>query len=606
MRTQWNEIRSASTNTGRGALRRLMGGACASVVTALALACMLAGEAQAQSTNGINQFWDGQLTASLISETLSGSDTIEEIGFLGTTGALSRRDSATYDGTTYEITGLFKRVRFRTATLDVLEEELEIRFASGKVPTGIASDLFLEFERGDDTNHRILAFSDGTYNPSARAWVWDNPGVNFVAGRNYSPELGVRTPPPRFNRLDRWWADLGENPAPGERVGGSWAATDYTMRQVNTYTLEGRDAALFTINVTGQIHTVAGETYDYETQQGCSVKPGVRRKYLSRCFELTVMAKDQYDGTARMGVAIGLNNEIEKRIRELRAVAPAGTAGAFEVSFLAPGAGETPKYYRIQYQLTDGTGTQTQNPKASEMRIHNRRSSYTVLGVAANTEYRVRVRPIYEDDEGPYWGEGTSWSSWATVTTGREGPLLSSKPTASLAIASEHTVVRRSGNSLVARMPRGSITFRFVLSDIVNSHRLNELVYGTTYICWNERWGNGYGTPTFTPQVECMATNNTEGTLGVVLGNPRLRNFVATSGSSGYVERSRYEAGITNMYIASPYYVTLGPGSRYNLGTVRELCVEFANERGIVRHPCTVAPLDGPKPVSGFVATDGR
>ena len=74
------------------------------------------------------------------------------------------------------------------------------------------------------------------------------------------------------------------------------------------YTLEGRDAALFTINEnTGQIRTKADGVYDYETEtRSCTqyYHQGPRR--LSPCYEATVRATASGATTATGGVTIEL------------------------------------------------------------------------------------------------------------------------------------------------------------------------------------------------------------------------------------------------------------------------------------------------------------
>ncbi len=74
------------------------------------------------------------------------------------------------------------------------------------------------------------------------------------------------------------------------------------------YTLEGRDAALFTIDEnTGRIRTRAGVVYDYETEtRSCTqyFHSGPRR--LSPCYEATVRATATGGGTATQPVTIEL------------------------------------------------------------------------------------------------------------------------------------------------------------------------------------------------------------------------------------------------------------------------------------------------------------
>ena len=87
---------------------------------------------------------------------------------------------------------------------------------------------------------------------------------------------------------------MAENSGGGVNVGAPITATDQDEGDTVTYTLGGTDAASFAIDAsTGQIATIAGVTYDYETKA---------------TYALTVTAADGNGGTVGTPVTVSLTD----------------------------------------------------------------------------------------------------------------------------------------------------------------------------------------------------------------------------------------------------------------------------------------------------------
>ena len=98
---------------------------------------------------------------------------------------------------------------------------------------------------------------------------------------------------PAFNDGSAATRTLAENAAGGESVGAAISATDPDGDTL-TYSLSGTDSNSFSINaVTGQLLTIEGATYDYETQASYSV---------------TVEATDPDGASASIAVTVTLDN----------------------------------------------------------------------------------------------------------------------------------------------------------------------------------------------------------------------------------------------------------------------------------------------------------
>ena len=121
-----------------------------------------------------------------------------------------------------------------------------------------------------------------------------NDVASFTTGSGGVPAVVNNVPNavPAFQQ-DSTTREVAENSAAGTNVGDPVTATDGDNDTL-TYTLEGTDAASFQIiSTSGQIQTISGVTYDYETKSSYSV---------------TVKADDSNGGTDTIAVTINLTD----------------------------------------------------------------------------------------------------------------------------------------------------------------------------------------------------------------------------------------------------------------------------------------------------------
>ena len=197
--------------------------------------------------------------------------------------------------------------------------------------------------------------------------------------------------PPEFS-ADTDVRTVPENSPPGTSVGDPVTATDDDGDTL-TYTLEGDDALSFGIDSsTGQIQTIAGVTYDSEGTFG---------------FLVTVKADDGKEGTDTIIISIGLTDVDEPpSVMPPPTVTPVtGSSDSLDVSWTAPDNSGKPdiESYDLQYRI--GTSAWTDGPQ-DETGL-----SATITGLAAGTEYQVRVRATNDE------GDSLFWSASGTGTT---------------------------------------------------------------------------------------------------------------------------------------------------------------------------------------------
>ena len=156
-------------------------------------------------------------------------------------------DDFDYDGASYTVTAI---------TL-AIDGTLEIDVSVAPTEDTIA-DLVLNV----DTSN-VFRLSDATVTGSTLSWA--STGLDYwTGGGGVVLSLNAGNRPPTFGSPgDR---DVPENSPAGTDVGAPVTATDLDGDTL-TYTLEGTDAASFDIvSSTGQIQTISGVTYDYESQ----------------------------------------------------------------------------------------------------------------------------------------------------------------------------------------------------------------------------------------------------------------------------------------------------------------------------------------------------
>ena len=187
-------------------------------------------------------------------------------------------DDFDYDGASYTVTAI---------TLGT-DGTLDIDVSATPTDATIA-DLVLNV----DTSN-VFRLSDATVTGSTLSWA--STGLDYwTEGRGVVLTLNAGNRPPVFISSSAL-REVPENSPAGTDVGAPVTADDPDGDTL-TYTLEGTDAASFGIgSSTGQIQTISGVTYDFESDN---------------TYFVTVKADDGNGGTHTIFVAISLTDEDE-------------------------------------------------------------------------------------------------------------------------------------------------------------------------------------------------------------------------------------------------------------------------------------------------------
>ena len=248
----------------------------------------------------------------------------------------------------------------------------------------------LTLHLGDDAS---FSFADATYSTgtgfSRHSWDLHRPpwagrtGDAIVVGITQQVNTA-----PSF-QVESTTRDVAENSAAGSPVGSPVTATD-TDGDTLTYTLEGTDAASFTIDAsTGQIQTETGVTYDYESQLEYSV---------------TVKADDGKGGTDTIAVAIDIIDVEEPPSAPAAPTVSAvsGTTDSLEVGWTAPDNSGKPDIESYDLQYRKGTtGNWIDGPQDETG------TSATIGGLDADSAYQVQVRATNDEGDGAWSSPGS-------------------------------------------------------------------------------------------------------------------------------------------------------------------------------------------------------
>ena len=242
--------RPASSARPRVARRGLVRSARALAAAALlALSGALAPPAQAQAcTLNTGDLWCGVVTVGVFLDppVAYGFFEEEEVGDLVGTPA---DEMFSVDGNQYTITAVV--VASTDASLGALS------FALGAALSEAARAKLVLHVDGTSTP---FAFASSTIFMTS-TYQWLNAGLDWSSASTVT--LRLRAPvtnnPPVFSDGAMTTLSVAENSAVGTDVGAPVTATDADSGDTLTYTLEGTDAASFTIDSgTGQIETVSG------------------------------------------------------------------------------------------------------------------------------------------------------------------------------------------------------------------------------------------------------------------------------------------------------------------------------------------------------------
>ena len=229
---------------------------------------------------------------------------------------------------------------------------------------------------------------------------------------------------PVFANGERTTRKVAENRASGRPVGKPVTAEDPNDDPV-TYTLEGPDAALFSIDTgTGQLHTA--RVLDYESKAA---------------YEVTVRADDDWGGKATIAVTVNVVDEREKPATP-DAPTVVGSGRSLLVSWSAPENTGPPMKYDLKYR-EKGRGQRTDAPS------NVTGLSVTLGGLEADTEYEVQV--LAHNDEG-----SSRFSEWAYGRTGtNDPPVFDEGPRTTRSVAENTASGQPVGDAVTANDPEG-------------------------------------------------------------------------------------------------------------------------------------------------------
>ena len=263
---------------------------------------------------------------------------------------------------------------------------------------------------GSGTSATIAGLAEATaYEVQVRALNADGDGAWSASGSGTTGSASNNAPEFSGNTTTRSFTEtVGDATEAGARdVGAVVTATDADGDTL-TYSLEGTDAAKFTVNSSsGQLRTRAGERYDREAKASYAVR---------------VKADDSNSGTDTVAVTITVNNAVEKPLAPVAptVAATSGITTSLDVRWTAPDNAGRPAItgYKLQYRQGSSGGWTDHAHSGTG-------TTATIAGLAEATAYEVQVRALNADGDG-------AWSASGTGTTGsasNNAPAFSSNTT---------------------------------------------------------------------------------------------------------------------------------------------------------------------------------
>ena len=225
--------------------------------------------------------------------------------------------------------------------------------------------------------------------------IQDAGGTDAPAFTDLTVTNGTGNTPPVFadaTAARSFTETVGDAVATAGNVGAVVTATDADADPL-TYSLEGTDAAKFTVNSrSGQIRTKAGERYDREAKASYAVR---------------VKADDGKTGTGTVAVTISVADAVEIPLAPgMPAVsATSVSTTSLDVNWSAPINAGRPALsgYRLRYRIGSGAWTNHTHTGTG--------TGTTIGGLSENTEYKIQVGAVNADGDGP-------WSASGAATTG--------------------------------------------------------------------------------------------------------------------------------------------------------------------------------------------
>ena len=292
----------------------------------------------------------------------------------------------------------------------------------------------LDASESSDASARLTApSSEGTYYYGACV---ESVSGESDTGNNCSNAIAVTVArtistnqPPTFSEGSSTTRSLHENTTGIQDIGNPVRATDSDQDRL-TYSLEGTDAESFSIiSTNGQLRTLSGVTYDYETKSSYSVR---------------VRVDDSQGGSAIIAVRITLTDENEPPHRPNTPTVTASTLNSLSVRWTAPdNTGPAISDYDVRYKASGGNFTNWNHNGSS--------ATTTITGLTANTRYEVQVRAINDEGTG-------DWSpSVNGTTTANQAPTFSEGSSTTRRLYENTTGMQNIGNPVTATDSEGDV-----------------------------------------------------------------------------------------------------------------------------------------------------
>ena len=254
------------------------------------------------------------------------------------------------------------------------------------------------------------------------AWSsWENQSTSEAG--NPIPTVATPTPTPEVPENDRAGSDVGDNPV---------LASDDDSTNLLTYSVEGPNEDLFTIDGNGQIKTRSSLNHE---DPRCNDATGS-----NDCeYNVRVKVADGDHGSAYVDVTIKVTDEEEPPLAPAtpRVTATADTGRSLEVTWNEPTNTGPPitGYYIAYRKYRQGTNDEFTRWEHTGM---ERKATITTIPVADSnpvplepqTQYEVRIRATNEEGTvAVAQGESEAWGSWSpsgrgTTGTSNERPVF--------------------------------------------------------------------------------------------------------------------------------------------------------------------------------------
>ena len=249
-------------------------------------------------------------------------------------------------------------------------------------------------------------FSTAGYSSLTYGYRWDGRGLDWQPGSTVTLHLWFSNNAPVFSN-DTATRTVPENSAAGAAVGTPVTATDADSGDTLTYSLEGPDAASFTIDETsGQVRTGTGVTYNYEAPKNS--------------YSVTVTADDGNGRADTIDVTINVtDDDTEAPGAPGAPTVSAASVSSLTVTWTAPandGPPITDYDYRYRRTATQGAWTAVTGTTITGL-------SATIRGLADDTSYDVQVRATNAEGTGEWSAAG------ASATDANTAPVFTSPAT---------------------------------------------------------------------------------------------------------------------------------------------------------------------------------